>query len=182
MAYTGIRIGELCGLKWKDINFKEKTINIFRTYYNRGKTDEFQLLTPKTKTSKRTIVIDDSLIKELKKHKAQQNEYKLQIPSWHPEDFVFAKAMIYPGYPETPDHIRNTMKQILESSHLETALTPHSLRHTHASLLAHAGVGLNEIMDRLGHSNDKTTRNIHLHVTAQKKEEAARKFSELMNS
>jgi integrase len=65
---------------------------------------------------------------------------------------------------------------------LNTDLTPHSLRHTHTSLLAEAGVSLEQIMDRLGHTDDHITKNVHLHVTHEMKKEASQKFSELMNS
>lgn len=51
---------------------------------------------------------------------------------------------------------------------------------THTSLLAEAGVGLQEIMDRLGHKDDATTKNVYWHVTKTRKKEAAHKFRELM--
>ncbi len=55
-------------------------------------------------------------------------------------------------------------------------------RHTHTSLLAEAGVSLEQIMHRLGHSNDAITRNVYLHVTKPKRKEASHKFAELMKS
>lgn len=73
------------------------------------------------------------------------------------------------------------MKRLLKKAGLNEKLTPHSLRHTHTILLAEAGVGLEEIMDRLGHADNDTTRKIYLHVTKDKKKEAAQKFIELMN-
>lgn len=110
------------------------------------------------------------------------NKIKLKLESWHDEDFVFTKVINYPGYPETPKQIDLKMAQILKQSKIKTVLTPHGLRHTHASLLAQAGVGLQEIMDRLGHQDDDTTKNIYLHVTKDMKKEASQKFSELMKS
>jgi integrase len=65
---------------------------------------------------------------------------------------------------------------------LNQELTPRSLRHTHTSLLAEAGVGLEEIMERLGHTDDDTTKRVYLHVTKDMKKAAAHKFDELMNS
>ena len=70
---------------------------------------------------------------------------------------------------------------MLKLSGLNLNVTPHSLRHTHTSLLAEAGVDLDEIMDRLGHQDDATTRNIYLHITSARKSAAASKFSTLMN-
>ncbi len=138
------------------------------------------MLPPKTETSNRTLYIDDDLAKELRMHKARQSELRLKIPSWH-DDFVITKVMNYPGYPETPKQIGFTMQRIIRCNNLKD-LSPHSLRHTHASLLSEAGVGLEEIMERLGHKDDDITRNIYLHVTQDVKKEAPQKFSKLMRS
>lgn len=179
LANTGMRAGELCALKWKDIDFTNKTIKIYKTYYNpNNNTKKYDLLTPKTKASIRTIYIDDLLISELKKHKAWQNEIQLKIENWH-GDFVITKINNYPGYPETVKQVEFIMDQIVTKNNLKD-LTPHSLRHTHTSLLAMAGVSLEEIMERLGHKDDDITRNIYLHVTEETKKEAPQKFLELM--
>ncbi len=65
---------------------------------------------------------------------------------------------------------------------MNSKLSPHSLRHTHISLLAEAGVALEQNMDRLGHSDDQITKNIYLHVTKEMKKEASQKFLQLMRS
>lgn len=57
------------------------------------------------------------------------------------------------------------MTRLFNLANLNLDLTPHSLRHTHTSLLAEARVGLEEIMDRLGHCDDETTKNVYLYVT-----------------
>ncbi len=74
------------------------------------------------------------------------------------------------------------MKRILKRAGLNEKLTPHSLRHTQTSLLAEAKVSLEQIMDRLGHSDDHTTKNIYLHVTKELKKDASQKFGLLMKS
>ena len=102
---------------------------------------------------------------------------------YHDEDFVFAKKdEINPGYPELIKTIENRMKRILKLSGLNQGLTPHSLRHTHTSLLAEAGVSLEEIMERLGHKNDDTTKHVYLHIIKSMKKEASRKFAKLMEN
>ncbi|TJY37549.1 hypothetical protein E5161_20555 [Cohnella pontilimi] len=63
---------------------------------------------------------------------------------------------------------------------LPNHFSPHSLRHTHTSLLAEAGVPIEEAAERLGHKNDRITRAIYLHVTKSVKRESADKFSSLM--
>ena len=86
------------------------------------------------------------------------------------------------GYPIVIKTVQNRMAWLLRIAELNPELTPHSLRHTHTSLLAEAGVSLEQIMDRLGHSDDHITKNVYLHVTQELKKEASQKFSELMRS
>jgi integrase len=86
------------------------------------------------------------------------------------------------GYPIVIKNVRDRMKKLLRIADFNEELTPHSLRHTHTSLLAEAGVSLEQIMDRLGHSDDQITKNVYLHVTEEMKKEASQKFSELMRS
>jgi integrase len=151
LAYSGLRVGELCALMWKDISFKDYTVSVTKTYYNPSNiTKEYQLLPPKTKNSKRTIELDPIVLKELERHKARQNELKmLNRTIYYDKDFVFAKTGNNLGYPELIKTIQNRMTRLLKLSGLNSTLTPHSLRHTHTSLLAEAGVGIHEIMRNL---------------------------------
>ncbi|PAD73703.1 site-specific integrase [Paenibacillus campinasensis] len=183
LAYTGMRVGELCALKWKDIDFEKKTIRITKTYWNKtNDTVKYTLNTPKSKASKRTILIDDELISELKKFKTMQKEVIIRHrKEYYDEDFVFAKLTQFYGYPEKPKVIGDRLKRLLKLAELNESLTPHSFRHTHTSLLAEAGVGLTEIMERLGQRNEKITRNVYMHVTKKLKTDAVEKFQKLMN-
>jgi integrase len=140
------------------------------------------LLTPKTKTSKRTIDVDRIVLDELEKHRAEQNKIRMRYRNtYHDKGFVFAQQdKENAGYPAYVKLISIRMGRLLKLAGLNTNLTPHSLRHTHTSLLAEAGVSLEQIMQRLGHSDDETTKNIYLHVTKPKKKEASQKFAELM--
>jgi len=183
LAYTGIRGGELCALKWSDIDFESRTIKITKTYFNpQNNIKLYELQPPKTRSSKRIIIVSQKIIKELEKHQARQNKTKMRNRDvWHDENFVFSVDK-HPGYPIYLKLIEGRMARILKIAGLNQKLTPHSLRHTHTSLLAEAGVGLEEIMERLGHTDDDTTRRVYLHVTKDMKKEAAHKFDELMNS
>lgn len=184
LAYSGIRVGELCALMWKDLSFKDYTLSVTKTYYNpRNIIKEYQLLPPKTKKSKRTIELDPIVLKELERLKAKQNELKiLNRNIYYDKDFVFAKTGSYLGYPELIKTIQNRMTRLLKLSGLNLTLTPHTLRHTHTSLLAEAGVGIHEIMERLGHIEDDITKRVYLHVTKTMKTEASKKFGELMRN
>ncbi|ASB90865.1 site-specific integrase [Bacillus sonorensis] len=185
LAYTGMRAGELCALKWSDIDFEEQTISITKTYYNpRNAIKEYELLTPKTKKSKRVIDVTKDVLIELDKLRKAQKEVRMKYrKTYHNEGFVFAQLdEVNAGYPAYVKLIEIRMKRLLKIADLNPSLTPHSLRHTHTSLLAEAGVSLEQIMDRLGHTDDDTTKNIYLHITKPKKKEASHKFSELMRS
>lgn len=182
LAYTGMRVGELSALKWSDIDLEEGTIGITKTYYNpKNNTKQYQLLTPKTLTSKRNIDIDPSVISDLEEHKALQNKIHMKHrKTYHDENFVFTNLERNHGYPLLIKMIDLRMDRLLKLAKLNESLTPHSLRHTHTSLLAEAGANLPEIMERLGHKDDDTTKNVYLHVTKTVKKETSHKFAELM--
>ncbi|NTZ20580.1 site-specific integrase, partial [Paenibacillus sp. JMULE4] len=175
LAYTGLRVGELCALKWRDIDFDEQTISITKTLYNRkNKSGAHELQTPKTKSSRRIIDVDKSVLDVLDRHKNQQ---KIVSMDDRENDFIFADEN---GQPITTYYIWRRMVALLKEAGIKHHLSPHSLRHTHTSLLAEAGVSLEVIQHRLGHQDDKITRSIYLHVTKPKKKEASQKFAELM--
>ncbi|WP_160039882.1 tyrosine-type recombinase/integrase [Paenibacillus sp. USDA918EY] len=185
LAYSGMRAGELCALRWSDLDMDEHTISITKTYYNpSNRAQEFYLLTPKTKRSKRKIDVEPIVIEALKQHRTWQKELMMKYrKTYYKGDFVFTRTdPLNVGYPIYIRTIENHMRRLLKLAGLNESLTPHSLRHTHTSLLAEASVGLQEIMERLGHKDDNTTRNVYLHVTKEKKKEASQKFGELMRS
>jgi integrase len=101
LAYTGIRVGELVALKWKDVDFKNRTISITKTYYNpNNNTVEYQLVPPKTRKSRRKIVVDEDVSKALKEHKKVQNKVIAQLGNnYYNKDFIFAKLERQQGYP-----------------------------------------------------------------------------------
>jgi integrase len=182
LAHTGMRSGELCALKWSDIDFEEQTISITKTYYNpTNNIKDYTLLPPKTPTAKRIITVERELLDLIEDHRALQNRIRMRYRNtYHDKDFVIAKMDANRGYPEYLKTIENRMRRLLKYSELNTDLTPHSIRHTHVSLLAEAGVPIHEIMDRLGHKDDDTTKHIYLHVTKGKKKEASFRFSQIL--
>lgn len=75
LLYSGIMVRELVALKWKDVAFKSHTICITKTYYNpTNNTLEYQLVTPKSRKSRRKIIVDEEVINALKEHKKVQKE------------------------------------------------------------------------------------------------------------
>ncbi len=184
LAYTGMRVGELCALKSSDLDQQEETLRITKTLYNpTNNRKKYELNTPKTKKSIRTITIEKEIVDLLAKLIKKQKEIKMRHRDiYHDKDFIFAYSDELPGYPYYIKFVENRMSRLLKLAKLNKELTPHSLRHTHVSLLAEAEVSLPDIMDRLGHEDDSITRNVYLHVTKTKKKEASQKFSELMRN
>jgi len=74
------------------------------------------------------------------------------------------------------------MVRLLVIARLNQELTPHSLRYTHTSLLAEAGLSFEQIMDKFNHTADQITKNVYLHIMQEIKKEASQKFTELMRS
>lgn len=184
LAYSGMRDGELCALKKSDFDKEEKTVSITKTHYNPScKIIEFELLPPKNKGSIRKIELDPIVFEALDDHLAKQNELKmLHRKIYYDKGFVFCLSNEFPGYPTNIDSVGWRMSRLLKLAKLDKNLTPHSLRHTHTSLCAEAGVPLEDIMDRLGHVDDKTTKLVYMHVTKTRKKEASQKFGELMKN
>jgi integrase len=182
LAYSGLRIGEALGLKWTDIDFEKQSITINRRLIHFGNVpDRYEIDTPKTKTSKREILLDKSLISNLKEWRTQQAWFRSKHPETVDHGFVFINLNSKKGYPQTQANARDRIERIRRISNIEQPITPHTFRHTHTSLLAEAGVDLNTIMERLGHKNDSITREIYLHITKSLKQEAVVKFAKLMD-
>ncbi|QOS92048.1 site-specific integrase [Peribacillus sp. JNUCC41] len=178
LAYTGMRLGEMLALKWTDLDLTKKTIRITKTYYNpNNRSTGYQLLTPKTKKSIRTIMIDDGLVALFKAHKREQMELKMkQRLVYEDQDFIFAENI---GHPRVMKQMVLRLQRLMKHMDVDKHITPHSFRHTHTSLLIEAGAGVKEIQERLGHSDINTTMNIYAHMTKNIEEKTSHKFSEL---
>lgn len=187
LAYTGLRIGELCALEKEDFNLVDKSLRVYKTLCVEGKFSIITLNTPKTISSEREVTFGESVKKVLELHFAWKNEYKMSVANRYykdkqKRDFAFVNCRKQPGYPESAEHLRSRMKRFLRLAKLPDTLTPHSLRHTHVSLLAEAGYPLEHIQERLGHENDRVTRAVYLHVTETKRKEAPELFDQIMGS
>ncbi len=134
LAYSGLRIGELVALKWSDIDMKKKSLRVTKTYYNpNNNKKEFTLLTPKTKGSIRTIIIDDLVISLLKKHRVKQKEHILKNRViYKDENFIFAGTE---GFPMVIKLVTTRLQRLLSKSDITKHITLHGFRHTHTSLL-----------------------------------------------
>jgi integrase len=185
LAYTGLRIGELGALERSDIDMVDKSLRVYKTLVIAGRVTDFEITPPKTKSSERTVTFGESVKKVLDAHFSWKNQYRMANADRYyrdpkKQDFVIINTRKFPGFPEKAADIRSAMKQLLLIAGLPDTLTPHSLRHTHVSLLAEAGYPLEHIQERLGHENDRVTRAVYLHVTENKRKEAPELFDRIM--
>lgn len=136
--------------------------------------------TPKTKERIKTTIIDDILIQILKEWKIKQLEIRIQYGTQNKKDnldFVFTKYNPTNNIeiPVLPKNIQTIFYRINKHKLLKKMIHPHIIRHTYASLLAEAGIPLDVIQERFGHSSD-ITRKIHLHITEKEKLNVAKIF------
>lgn len=178
LAFSGMRKGEALALTWQDINFTTNEMRINKAL-SRGENNRLIIQTPKTKSSIRTIILDDKTLGILKEWKKRQREeyFMLGFNTMQPKQLIFnsqANGLMQ------PTKTRKWILHIQEKYDLPKIRT-HDLRHTHCSLLFEAGASIKEVQERLGHSDIKTTMDIYAHVTEKAKDEAAKKFSNYMN-
>ena len=184
LAYTGMRLGETCALLWKDIDLDNKEICIRSTMFATSKKNYFRQDSPKTKSSIRRISFDNDLLAILKQWRIKQIELRLKygLQNNNIPDYVFTK--IFPKqnkeYPIINSCIQQVFRTINNRKVFKKHLYAHLFRHTHVSLLAEAGVSLQVIKERLGHSDDKLTEKIYLHITKKMKENSAKIFEKYM--
>lgn len=158
--YTGMRIGEVTALSWDDIDLDNKTITVRKNLVMKEEGN-YEIETPKTKSSIRTISIGDTLVKALKSHKTWQIENRFKYYNFYNvSDFVCTKE---DGSLVTKYTISYAVRVINKS--LGISFSFHSLRHTHATILLENGANIKDIQVRLGHSNIKTTMDTYSHVT-----------------
>lgn len=180
LAYSGMRIGEAICLKWNDLNFDKNSITINKTYYNPNNNKyAYMLQRPKTRSSKREILIDQSVMDLLKNLKSKQEKIiKKNNRVYEDQNFIFTCTE---GYPRTIRLVSNRLQRLIKHmGDLDKNITTHSFRHTHASLLIEADVNMKIISHRLGHATVSTTDEIYGHLTKGLEKKGSQQFSKLM--
>ena len=177
LAYTGIRKGELQALNWDDIDFTNNMITVNKTLaLNTDKKVVVQ--TPKSKSSIRSISIDEQTANILKRWKLKQRERFLMIGTRikkHQPCFTeeITNSYLYLNF------MNANLKRICKK-HEFKEIKVHGFRHTHCSLLFESGITIQEVQERLGHSDLKTTMSIYAHVTEKQRDNMADKFAKFM--
>lgn len=165
--HTGMRIGEILGLRWKDIDEVNKTIHITQTLVRIGGKVFFQ--EPKTKNSRRQIAITSQLLTELKKHKLRQSTEA---------DLVVTTEL---GTPYNPRNLLRVFDRLIKKAEVPK-IRFHDLRHTHATLLLKLGENPKIVSERLGHSKVSITLDVYSHVLPDMQKQTAERFTKLLNS
>ena len=150
---TGMRYGELAALSYKeDIDFSKKTIHIRHTYDFRLK----KRTAPKTAKSDRIITAPQKVLDIIKEQILENTKNGFDT------DSIFINTL---GEPITSARVIIPLKNHGKKLCIDKNITTHMFRHSHISLLAELGIPLTAIMDRVGHSDSKTTLEIYSHVT-----------------
>lgn len=156
LLLTGMRIGELIALKDRSVDVDNRVIHIVATY---DRTNDV-VTTPKTDNSVRDIRIQPELLTLIKKCRIWRKQMLL-AKGLKSDLFI---PCICTGYYTSYDSYCKFLRETSERE-LGRRVTPHKLRHTHASLLAESGMTDDQIARRLGHSHSKVTHDIYIHVT-----------------
>ena len=189
MIGTGLRIGEVAGLRWCDIDLDEGIIDVNHTlvYYdhrdeNHKKGCYFNINTPKTPNSNRQVpmldFVKEAFLMEKENQQAIGLQCKVVIDGY--TDFIFLNrdgGTFYHGSLNKTIRriIRDCNLEVLEKGEEEPVLLPHfschSLRHTFTTRMCEAGVNVKVIQDTLGHSDIATTLEIYAEVTKEFKKQ-----------
>lgn len=180
---TGLRLGELLGLKWGDINFKEENLKVSRTIQrvteidkNGNRTSKIIEQTPKTKNAIRTIPIPHDIFLKLKVHRKKQLEEKLLAGElYYDNDYVFCNEL---GYPMDDKKPGRNLKSILKKLGINP-IKFHALRHTYATRLFEANVNPKTVQVLMGHYDISMTMDIYTHVMENQKIEAVEELNKI---
>ena len=161
LVLSGLRFGEAAALTISDLDLRERVIHVSKNY----DTANDVVTTPKTRTSIRDVYMQDELYRLCRKIAAEALACSIAL--------ITSGNLVFPG--EKGKHASfYAYNKYLQGNALKAIgrrITPHTLRHTHASLMFEHGMNEAAISRRLGHSDSKVTREIYLHITKRLKEQ-----------
>ncbi len=164
---TGLRRGELCGLRWKDVDLAVGVVVVAST---RVVADAVVTGEPKTKAGARIVALDRDTVAALAFWKRRQAQERLAAgASWADSGLVFVDEHGVPPHPET---LTRCWREAVERAGLPP-IRLHDACHTAATVLLRAGVPVKVVSQRLGHADVAVTIRIYQHVTAQDDRQAA---------
>jgi integrase len=176
LMFTGLRRGELLGLKWEDVDLDTGIINVKRNLLYLPDKGTFEDET-KTATSRRSIRIPAGVCDLFKEQKTLQAARRLKLgDQWQNSGYIFTA---WNGAALNPTTLTSSFDRFRKKHDL-TGITLHGLRHTNATLLIANGVPLTTVAQRLGHVNASTTTKIYAHAIQSADAAAAQVLDDLL--
>lgn len=168
LATTGLRRGELLGLRWQDVVLDTGRIVIRQSLMSVG--GELNLSAPKTSKSRRGLSLDPTTTAVLRAHRGRQLQERLAWgPDYQDAGLVFCRE---DGAPVRPDSFSRRFQTLASAAGLPV-IRVHDVRHTYASIALTAGTHPKVVADRLGHSTIGTTLDTYSHVVQSLEDQAA---------
>ena len=157
---TGMRRGEILGLRWSDVDLKNKRLSVRQILQQKRDGTAF-FKGPKTQKSLRSIPLANLAIDALKRHKAAQAELRLQLGTGKDkDDLVFHNAR---GEPWRPNSMSGAYRDFIKARGFR-AVSFHGLRHSHATHLLENNTHPKIVSERLGHSTTAITLDLYSHI------------------
>ncbi|MFA1821217.1 tyrosine-type recombinase/integrase [Virgibacillus oceani] len=169
--FTGMRRGEILGLKWSDIDYAQKKIRVQRSYSKSGFTKG------KTDSARRVIDVDDDTITALKERHKIVKENKMRCgEDYEDNNLVVCRA------DGRPVDVRNVNRRFtkLRERHKMPEIRFHDMRHTHATIMLGMGTPVKIVSERMGHHKVEITLNTYAHLLPSMQLEAIQSFSDNM--
>ena len=172
---TGLRTGELIGLKWSDIDFKKRTLKIERSMEYRYKVGEWRVGEPKSKSGFRTIPLTQEAIRILKEQKRKNSNIDIISMEWADTVFLCRK-----GTPVKNSTYDSNLFKICDKAGIDR-FSMHILRHTFATRCIEAGMLPKTLQKIMGHSNIGITMNLYVHITEDEKQKEIDMVADALN-